>query len=139
MPPIMIDRTGAKLTIDEKYSRNSSGQYGMVLEQVVNMDDNMEPVPRATKMLPTGEADPRGPPTSLSSGGKDRLAFLQARFTRDTTHFVNGTQLGSRQTFQVGDLLDPLFSSPPLCCISQVLWRRQGQQIGQLVSLPEGH
>jgi len=34
MPPIMIDRTGAKLTFDERYSRNSSGQYGLVVEQV---------------------------------------------------------------------------------------------------------
>jgi hypothetical protein len=115
----MIDRTGAKLTIDEKYSRNSSGQYGMVLEQVVNMDENMEPVPRASKMLPTGETDPRGPPTSLSSSGKDRLAFLQARLSRDTTHFVNGTQLGNRQTYQVDNPLGPLTRLFSPCCVSR--------------------
>ena len=49
--------------------------------QVVNMDENMDLVPRGTKMLPTGEADPRGPPTSLCASGRDRLAFLQARMT----------------------------------------------------------
>lgn len=98
----MVDRTGIKLLLQEKYSRNSNGVYGLVAEQVANLDENMMGlVARAAKYLPTGTVDVGGPPTSLTDSGRDRLAFLLANFTRDTTYFVNGTQLGDRQIFQV--------------------------------------
>ena len=97
----MVDRTGAKVVLQEKYSRNSTGMYGLVAEQVCNLDENMSLIKRAAKTLPTGQQDVGGPPTSLSPSGKDRLVFLLANFTRDTTHFVNGTQLGDRQIYQV--------------------------------------
>ena len=97
----MVDRTGAKVTLQEKLSRNSTGLYGLVAEQVSNLDENMMLVSRAARTLPTGSADVGGPPTSLSTSGKDRLVFLLANFTRDTTHFLNGTQLGDRQIYQV--------------------------------------
>ena len=97
----MVDRTGIKLTLQEKYSRNSTGVYGLVAEQVANLDENMALVDRAAKTLPTGQQDQGGPPTSLSSSGRDRLVFFLANFSRDTTHFINGTQLGDRQFFQV--------------------------------------
>lgn len=99
--PIMVDRTGVKVTLQEKYSRNSTGIYGLVAEQVANLDENMGLISKAAKTLPTGTQDLGGPPTSLSPSGKDRLLFFLANFSRDTTHFVNGTQLGDRQTFQV--------------------------------------
>ena len=100
----MVDRTGVKITLQEKYSRNSTGVYGLVAEQVANLDENMALVGKAAKTLPTGNLDQGGPPTSLSPSGKDRLLFFLASFSRDTTHFVNGTQLGDRQTFQVASL-----------------------------------
>ena len=97
----MVDRTGVKVTLQEKYSRNSTGVYGLVAEQVANLDENMALIGKASKTLPTGTQDQGGPPTSLSLSGKDRLLFFLASFSRDTTHFVSGTQLGDRQTFQV--------------------------------------
>ena len=97
----MVDRTGAKILLSERYSRNSTGVYGLVAEQVANLDEQLTLVSKAARTLPTGALDAGGPPTSLSSTGKDRLAFLTANFTRDTTYFTNGTQLGDRQIYQV--------------------------------------
>ena len=42
-----------------------------------------------------------GPPTTLSDTGIDRVGFFQANITRDTTAFINGTPVGTRQIFQV--------------------------------------
>ena len=42
-----------------------------------------------------------GPPTTLSDTGIDRVGFFQANITRDTTTFINGTPVGTRQIFQV--------------------------------------
>lgn len=98
---MFVDRLGAKVLVSEQYSRNSKGAYGLVLEQVANMDETGALAARGTKPLITGEYDPQGPPTSLSGTGKDTIAFLQSIFTRDTTYFVNGMQLGGRQVMQV--------------------------------------
>lgn len=106
----MVDRTGIKVTLQEKYSRNSTGVYGLVAEQVANLDENMALVGKAAKTLPTGTQDLGGPPTSLSASGKDRLVFFLANFSRDTTHFINGTQLGDRQSFQVNLLPTDIFN-----------------------------
>ena len=34
VPPVLIDRSGVKLAVQEQYSRNSKGTFGLVLEQV---------------------------------------------------------------------------------------------------------
>ena len=101
IPGVMVDRTGAKLTISEQLARNSKFTYGLVLEQVSNMDENGDLLPSGSKVLPTNELDQNGPPTSLSKTGKDRVGFLQSNLIRDTTYFLHGTQLGNRQIFQV--------------------------------------
>lgn len=120
----MVDRTGAKVILQEKLSRNSSGSYGVVAEQVANLDENMMLIDRAARTLPTGAPDVGGPPTSLSSTGKDRLVFLLANFTRDTTHFLNGTQLGDRQIYQVRSLEAPTLGHCATCKLAcQVLFK----------------
>lgn len=102
---MFVDRLGLKAAVSEQYSRNSKGSYGFVLEQVASLDDTGALAARGTKPLFTGEYDPDGPPASLSATGKDLVGFLQSNFTRDTTYFQSGVQLGERQVLQVGSAM----------------------------------
>lgn len=104
VPSVFIDRSGAKLSVSERYSRNSRGTLSAVVEQVSALDDQGSPAPRGSKVVqtPQGAAlDPDGPPTTLSPTATDRLAFLQAALTRDTTYSANGTLVGARDVCHV--------------------------------------
>jgi len=96
VPPVMLDRVGAKLSLTETYSRNSRGSLGVVVERVAAVDENGAPAPRGTKQLSTGALAPHGPPTTLSPTGTDVLAYLQGSLVRDATWDCAGQTLGAR-------------------------------------------
>ena len=97
VPPVMLDRVGAKLSLAETYSRNSRGSLGVVVERVAAVDENGAPAPRGTKQLAsTGALAPHGPPTTLSGEGTDVLAYLQGSVVRDATWDCAGQILGPR-------------------------------------------
>ena len=98
---VWVDRLGAKLGFHETHSRNSKATYGVVIEEVTTRDEQGSIVNTGRKMTPSGNLNPDGPPTTHSTKGKDRVAFLQANVTRDATHYVNGTPIGSRDQFTV--------------------------------------
>ena len=102
MPPIWVDRAGAKVGFHEKRSCNSKANYGLVIEEITTRDEQGQIATSGSKTLPSGNQAPDGPPTTLSSKGKDRVAFLQADVTRDTTYYENGTPIGERDIFSVG-------------------------------------
>ncbi|BDA41547.1 Protein TOC75, chloroplastic [Coccomyxa sp. Obi] len=101
VPPVFIDRAGAKVGLIEQHSRNSKASLSVVMEQVTARDDSGQICSHATRQLPTGMLAADGPPTTLSPTGVDRLAFLQANLTRDATYFVNGSPVGARDMFVV--------------------------------------
>lgn len=97
VPPVMLDRVGAKLSLAETYSRNSRGSLGLVVERVAAVDENGAPAPRGTKQLAsTGALAPHGPPTTLSGEGTDVVAYLQGSVVRDATWDCAGQTLGPR-------------------------------------------
>jgi len=101
VPVVWVDRAGAKIGFHETRSRSSKANYGLVIEEVTTRDEQGQVVTTGRKMLPSGHAAMDGPPTTHSSKGKDRVAFLQGNITRDATHYVNGTPVGARDQFTV--------------------------------------
>jgi hypothetical protein len=74
---VFVDRSGAKIAIQELYSRNSKGSLGLVIEQVTTRDESGALCTHGTRQLPNGNLAAEGPPTTLSDTGIDRMAFLQ--------------------------------------------------------------
>ncbi|KAM6578048.1 hypothetical protein CsatB_029885 [Cannabis sativa] len=101
VPPIWVDRAGAKANITENFTRQSKFTYGLVMEEITTRDESSHICPNGQRVLPSGGVTVDGPPTTLSGTGIDRMAFLQANITRDNTKFVNGTIVGQRNVFQV--------------------------------------
>ncbi|GBG61930.1 hypothetical protein CBR_g26093 [Chara braunii] len=101
VPAVWVDRTGAKLTLTEHYTRQSRVTYGMVMEEVTTRDESSAICTHGSRALPSGAMTVDGPPTTLSDTGVDRVAFLQANVTRDNTKFVNGTPVGGREIYQL--------------------------------------
>lgn len=101
VPPVWVDRTGAKVAISEQYSRNSCGSLGLVLQEVVTKDESGAPCTRGMRATPFGQYVADGPPTTLSGTGKDRVLYAQGSLTRDTTYLVNGQQIGARDIIAV--------------------------------------
>ncbi|KAG8386071.1 hypothetical protein BUALT_Bualt03G0110800 [Buddleja alternifolia] len=98
---IWVDRGGIKATITEDYTRQSKFSYGIVMEDIRTHDEAGQIASRGHRVLANGEVREGGPPTTLSGTGIDRMPFLQANLTRDTTKFVNGAIVGARDIFQV--------------------------------------
>ncbi|XP_062171966.1 protein TOC75-3, chloroplastic [Alnus glutinosa] len=101
VPPIWVDRAGAKANITENFTRQSKFTYGLVMEEITTRDESSHICPNGQRVLPSGAISADGPPTTLSGTGVDRMAFLQANITRDNTKFLNGAIVGSRDVFQV--------------------------------------
>jgi hypothetical protein len=96
---VWVERGGAKIGLEERYNNNSKASLNLVLEQVTNTDEQGDLVGKGKKQ--TRVAVREGPPTALSSSGRDRLVFLQGYAVRDTTYYVNGAQLGDRDMLTV--------------------------------------
>jgi hypothetical protein len=101
VPSIWIDRTGAKVSLSETYTRNSSGSIGLVAQQVSTLDETGAPVGRGARQTPLGQLIADGPPTAMSETGKDKLVYAQAALVRDTTRIVNGATVGARDVYTV--------------------------------------
>jgi len=101
VPVVWVDRAGAKVAINEKYSRNSTGSFGLVAQEISTLDENGALCPRGMRSNAYGQYIADGPPTTLSGTGKDRMVYAQGSLTRDTTYMVNGQQIGSRDIFTV--------------------------------------
>lgn len=101
VPPVWVDRMGAKLAISESYSRNSKGSLGLVLEQISTRDEAGQLCTHGLRQTGMGTYAADGPPTTLSDSGVDRLLFLQGNLTRDATYFVNGSPVGARDIVTV--------------------------------------
>ena len=101
VPVVWVDRAGAKVAITEQYSRNSSGSFGLVAQEISTLDENGALCPRGMRSNAYGQYIADGPPTTLSGTGKDRMVYAQGSLTRDTTYMVNGQQIGSRDIFTV--------------------------------------
>lgn len=101
VPMVWVDRLGGKLGFHETHTRNSKATYGVVLEEVTTRDEQGTVVAQGKKMTPSGAMAADGPPTTHSTKGKDRIAFLQGNVTRDATYYINGTPIGSRDQFTV--------------------------------------
>ena len=98
---VWVDRLGGKLGFHETHTRNSKATYGVVLEEVTTRDEQGTVVSQGKKMTPHGALAADGPPTTHSTKGKDRIAFLQGNVTRDATYYINGTPIGSRDQLTV--------------------------------------
>ena len=123
VPVVWVDRAGAKIGFHETHSRSSKANYGLVIEEVTTRDEQGQIVTSGRKMLPSGNAAQDGPPTTHSSKGKDRVAFLQGNVTRDATHYVNGTPVGARDQFTVSLSCSQLLHSCVLVsvCVEECL------------------
>lgn len=85
----------------QNFTRQSKFTYGIVMEEITTRDESSHIAANGQRLLPSGGISADGPPTTLSGTGIDRMAFLQANITRDTTKFVNGAVVGQRTVFQV--------------------------------------
>jgi outer membrane protein assembly factor BamA len=101
VPVVWVDRAGAKVALTEQYSRNSTGSFGLVAQEISTLDENGALCPRGMRSNAYGQYIADGPPTTLSGTGKDRMVYAQGSLTRDTTYVVNGQQVGSRDIFTV--------------------------------------
>ena len=72
-----------------------------MFEEITTRDETSSICTNGVRTLPNGGLSMDGPPTTLSDTGIDRVGFFQANITRDTTAFINGTPVGTRQIFQV--------------------------------------
>ena len=111
VPPVWVDRLGAKVAVSEQYSRSSLGSLGLVVQEVVTRDESGAPCARGMRANAFGQYIADGPPTTLSGTGKDRVMYAQGALTRDTTYSVNGQQIGSRDIFAVSRFIRWLFLS----------------------------
>ncbi|KAK2079279.1 hypothetical protein QBZ16_002970 [Prototheca wickerhamii] len=92
VPPVWVDRAGAKVALTQQFSRNSRGSLGLVAQEVTARDETARP----------GAVVPDGPPCTLGASGTDRLLYAQAALVRDTTYLSRhdgATTLGSRDIF----------------------------------------
>ncbi|KAK3264374.1 Protein toc75-3, chloroplastic [Cymbomonas tetramitiformis] len=101
VPPIWVDRAGAKATVTENFTRQSKLTYGLVLEEITTRDENGSVCTNGMRNSANGMPSMDGPPTTFSDSGTDRVAFLQANMTRDCTYFCNGTPIGARDIWQM--------------------------------------
>ncbi len=101
VPPVWVDRAGAKVGITETYTRNSKGSLGLVVEEVTVQDENGQRMAKGARAMPDGSLIADGPPTTFSDSGRDHVAFLQGTLMRDTTYFLNSAPLGDRDVVQV--------------------------------------
>lgn len=100
VPAVWIDRAGLKATLTQNFSRQSRSSASLVLEEITTRDDSGAICSHGSKHLPNGAVSVDGPQTTHSETGTDRVVFLQGSNARDTTKFVNGTQIGSRDIIQ---------------------------------------
>jgi len=108
-PAIWVDRAGAKAAVTENYSSQSRGSLGLVLEEITTRDEAGQVCGEAARQPAQGRPPVAGgPPTTLSPSGTDRMLFLQGAITRDNTKFINGAQVGARDSLQVEQGLGPL-------------------------------
>ena len=119
VPAIFVDRAGAKVALQQQYTRNSKGSLGLVLQRITARDESGAITAHGTKQLPNGMLAADGPPVTLSSAGRDIVPFVQAHIVRDRTRYVNGALVGARDIFNVRpaplprvDLLALLLCSP---------------------------
>lgn len=121
VPGIWVDRAGVKATLCQNFSRQSRCSLGAVLEEVTTRDDSGAVCAAGAKQLSNGSLSMDGPRTTISETGTDRVMFFQGNVTRDTTKFVNGTQIGSRDIYQVDQsfplgLTGPVFNRSKVEC-----------------------
>jgi len=119
VPGIWVDRAGIKATVCQNFTKQSKCSLGMVLEEVTTRDDSGAVCASGAKQLPNGSLSLDGPRTTLSDTGTDRVMFLQGNVTRDTTTFVNGTQVGARDIFQIDQSI-PFWPKRPIFNRSEV-------------------
>lgn len=100
VPGVWIDRSGAKASLTENFTRQSKCTTGLVIQEITARDESGGLCTNGSKQLPTGEVSSDGPPTTWSTTGTDRVVSGQANITRDNTTFVNGTIVGARDILQ---------------------------------------
>lgn len=96
VPPIMVNRSGAKIALQQQYNNHSRGSLGLVLEEISTIDDSGSIVSRGFR----SNSPTEGPPTTLSEG-QDQQVYIQGNIVRDTTYRVNGSPIGARDVYQV--------------------------------------
>lgn len=101
VPAVWVDRTGAKISLEEHYSRSSRGSLAVVAQEVVTRDENGAICGRGLRATPFGQYIADGPPTTLSGTGKDHMMYAQGSLIRDTTYMVNGESIGARDIYSV--------------------------------------
>jgi len=100
VPSVWVDRAGLKMALCQNFTRQSRCSLAAVLEEVTTRDDSGAVCATGVKQLPNGVLASDGPRTTISETGTDRFMFVQGNVTRDTTKFVNGTQVGARDIYQ---------------------------------------
>ena len=100
VPGIWIDRAGLKATLSQNFSRQSRSSSSVILEEITSRDDSGAICAHGVKQLSNGLLAADGPCTTHADSGTDRMLVLQSNNIRDTTKFVNGTQVGSRDILQ---------------------------------------
>lgn len=100
VPSIWIDRAGLKATLSQNFTRQSRSSSSVVLEEITSRDDSGAVCVHGSKQLANGVMSVDGPKTTHSDFGTDRMLQIQSNNVRDTTKFVNGTQVGSRDIIQ---------------------------------------
>lgn len=100
VPSIWIDRAGLKATLSQNFTRQSRSNLSVVLEEITSRDDSGAVCVHGSKQLANGAMSVDGPKTTHSDFGTDRMLQIQSNNVRDTTRFVNGTQVGSRDIIQ---------------------------------------
>ena len=101
VPPLWVDRAGAKMSVTNNITRQSKLTYGFVAEEITTRDEGGAVCTNGMRQLPSGQPIADGPPTTLSGKGTDRLLYFQSSLVRDNTYFENGATVGMRDVFEV--------------------------------------
>lgn len=100
VPGVWIDRCGLKATLCQNFTRQSRSSSSLLIEEITSRDDSGAICAHGSKQLSNGLMTADGPRTTHSDLGTDRMLQVQSNNTRDTTKFVNGTQVGARDIVQ---------------------------------------
>ena len=102
MPPVFVDRFGAKAWTSHVGGQDNKVEHALMLQQIQTVDENGQVVTKGTKVQRGYYAD-NGPKTTLSDSGRDVSLSYQGFSALDNVQFVNGNQLGRRMLFQVSE------------------------------------
>jgi outer membrane protein assembly factor BamA len=100
IPPVYVDRSGLKTSLNTCYNCNSKGSISFIIESVSCLDESGSVCTNGKSSINNARLA-KGPQTTISDSGSDMIISIQSDIVRDTTYSEKNVTLGSRDIFVV--------------------------------------